>query len=691
MKSSAKTIAGIFGLVLLGGLLSAGVFVLFGSQLAVYAAAAIAPMLVVVGGLWVRRRIASTGTDQTQYTRRRAREVGEAFSDVWEKRERIRREYPDAFGDGLGLGVDAIIADLDTAGIDFDRENGAFTLGDVDTLEDINSLATRIEALDGDLDEAFGESVRQRIQAINSELERIDDLVPASRGPTPADVPEADWKAAGTQLDDAREIATEQVDSAAETIQNTVGSTGDVDRGTVEEQLAQARAAAADDRFGDAVTALLDTRDVVRREGESAFSTVRAALRSLLDTIEASDVDEYLTDTEPDVRDIQQSVADLNDAMELSALTEHRDATRDVALAIVQELVDDLDTVVRKLDEADIPDGYYAVPDAHDRRFTTELRETSDLQNFEDIWVEAVDELTAALDELQPKADVVSGYDHVREVIDTELQATGYVDADDLPVRQHEEQFLGLYYRENPGTVSFDIDEPALSIDGEAETYTVDVTAIFERGGPDRDISVTLESDRHTATDTVTTPLAGTTTFTDVPFGEYTVEAIPSDDDFGPAETTVEVDSDSELSLDLPEVTLQDRVCDGVLEESEQYLDELEETFDERFDETGYLSTAMSYRVDESYIPCLLVLWADRAGHGTTQLDDGTVLVYDAETLVSELENVVAYNLEDGESIAFDELRERFLSAPVPDAALAEIATEELDDATVADDHLTKS
>jgi hypothetical protein len=691
VKSSGKTIAGIFALVLLGGLLSAGVFVLFGSQLAVYAAAAIAPMLVVVGGLWVRRRIASTGTDQTQYTRRRAREVGESFTDVWEKRERIRREYPDVFGDGLGLGVDAIIADLATAGIDFDRENGAFTLDGVDTLEDINSLATRVESLDEDLEEAFGGAVRQRFQAINGELERIDDITPASRELAPEDVPDDDWRAAGAQLDDAREIATERIDSAAETIQNTVGSTDDVDRETIEEQLSEARAAAAADRFGDAVTALLDTRDIVRREGESAFSTVRASLRSLLDTIEASDADEYLSDTDTDVRDIQQAVAGLDDAMELSALTEHREATRDVALAVVEELAADLEDVVTDLDRADIPDGYYTVPDAHDRRFTTELREASDLQEFEDIWVEAVEELTAALDALQPKADVVSGYDHVREVIDDELQATGSVDGDDLPVRQHEEQFLGLYYRENPDTVSFDIDEPSLSIDGETETYTVDVTATFERGGPDRDITITLESDRHTATDTVTTPLVGTATFTDVPFGEYAVEAVPSDDDFGPAETTVSIDADTEVSLDLPEVTLRDRVCDGVLAESEQYLDDLEATFDDRFDEEEYLSTAMSYRVDESYIPCLLVLWADRAGHDATRLDDGTVLVYDAETLVGELENVVAYNLEDGESIAFEELRERFLSAPVPDAALADIATAELDDATAGDDHLTKS
>jgi hypothetical protein len=683
--------AGIFALVLLGGLLSAGVFVLFGSQLAVYAAAAIAPMLVVVGGLWVRRRIASTGTDQTQYTRRRAREVGESFTDVWEKRERIRREYPDVFGDGLGLGVDAVVADLATVGIDFDRENGAFTLDGVDTLEDINSLATRVESLDGDLDEAFGEAVRQRIQAINGDLERVDDIAPASRGPAPADVPDDDWRAAGAQLDDAREVATERVDAAAETIQNTVGSTDDVDRETVEEQLAEARAAAAADRFGDAVTALLDTRDIVRREGESAFSTVRAALRSLLDTIEASDADEYLADTDTDVGDIQRAVADLDDAMELSALTEHREATRDVAIAVVEELAAELDDVVTELDRADIPDGYYTVPDAHDRRFSTELQETSDLQDFEDTWVEAVDELTAALDTLRPKADVVSGYDHVRAVIDDELQATGAVDGDDLPVRQHEEQFLGLYYRENPETVSFDIDEPSLSIDGETETYTVDVTATFERGGPDRDITITLESDRHTATDTVTTPLVGTATFTDVPFGEYTVDAVPGDDDFGPAETTVTVEADTEVSLDLPEMTLQDQVCDGVLEESEQYLDDLEATFDDRFDEEGYLSTGMSYRVDERYIPCLLVLWADRAGHDATQLDDGTVLVYDAETLVGELENVVAYNLEDGESIAFDELRERFLSAPVPDAALADIATAELNDATAGDDHLTKS
>ncbi|MBX0325236.1 hypothetical protein EGH21_19605 [Halomicroarcula sp. F13] len=690
MKSSTRTVAGIFGLVVLGGLLSAGVFVFFGSQLAVYATIAIAPMLVVVGGLWVRRRITSTGTDQTQYTRRRAREVGESFSEAWEKRERMRREYPDVFDGGLGLGVDALVSDLRGEGIDFDRESGAFTLGSVGTLEDVNSLASRVDTLTSDLDAAFGEAVERRVANIGSELERIDDLAAVDDRPTPDDVPADDWEAAGATLDEARKYATDRIDRAAETIQSTVGSADDVDRAAVEDRLSEARAAAADDRFADAVAALLDARDTVRREGESAFGAVRTDLRSLLDTVADSDVDDYLTDTDVDVSDLRQAIDSLDDAMELSALTEHRETARQRAVAAVTALESDLTDIVDRLERADIPDGYYTVPDAYEQDFASELRDTDDLQSFEATWIEATNSLTAALDELRPKDDVVKGYDQVREVIETELQATGRVDADDLPVRQHEEQFLGLYYRENPEAVSFDIDEPSLSVSGGGEMYPVKVTVKFDRGGPDREVTVTLDGDRHTATESVTTPLVGSVTFEDVPYGEYAVEAVPSDDDFGSAEATVTVDAENELSLDLPEVTLRDRVCDGIQTESEQYLDELSDTFDDRFDDEGYLSTAMSYRVDSEYIPCLLTLWAERAGHDATQLNDGTVIVYDDETLRGELENVVAYNLDEGETIAFDELKERFLSAPVPNATLAQLATDDLADATAEDDHLTK-
>ena len=300
-------------------------------------------------------------------------------------------------------------------------------------------------------------------------------------------------------------------------------------------------------------------------------------------------------------------------------------------------------------------------------------------------------ELTEGLDELRPKADVVSGYDQIRDQIERELRSSGRVDADDLPVRQHQEQFLGLYYREHPDAVSFDIEEPCLTVSGDTEDYEVTVTVQFPRGGPDRDVAVGVENDSVEATQTVSTPLVGTATFPEIPFGEYTVRARPAPENFGTAERTVQVDADTDVTLDLPEITLRDQCCDGIEAEAEQYLDELAGTFDDRFREEGYLTTAMDYRVDETYVPCLLVLWGERAGHHVAERPDGTVLVYDRETLQKEVENVVAYNIEAGESMAFATLREKFLSAPVPDEVLVDIAADaDLSDVTVADERITK-
>jgi hypothetical protein len=693
VKSSTKTALGIFGLIVLGVLASAGVFVFFGTQLAVYATVAIAPMLFIGGALWVRQRIQSTGTDQTQYTRRRAREVGEAFTDFWERHDQVRRTYPGVFGDGLGLGVNALIADLNEAGIQFDTQTGTFTLGSVSNLEEINTLANRIDEVQSDLDPAFGDAVAGRINAIQSELHRLDDLVDASQYPSGADVPRNHWTDAADEMDRAREQAIELIDDAAEGVQSAITAADNVDRASVEHYLADARDAAGNYQFSRAVTALLDARDAVRREGETTFSSVQQDLESLLATVTDSDADQYITDqSKTDVSDLQQSIGQLDDAIDLADLTRIRNDAKEQCINIVATLEEDLEGVIRQLEQADVPEGFYSTPEAADEDYPGTLRETEDLTLFETRWQTAVEKLTEALSTLEPKADVVSGYDNIREEIESQLRATGRVDGSDLPVRKHHEQFLGLYYREHPNEVTFDIDEPSLTVAGGGESYDVDVTVRFERGGPDRDVAVTLDGGATgpERTDTVTTPLVGTVTFTEVPFGEYTVRAEPADDEFASAEQSVMVDDQMEVDLDLSAISLRERICEGMEAEAERYLDDLEDTLAERFETEGQLTTEMSYRVDEEYIPCLLVLWADRVAHAVTESEDGAVVVYDAGTIRDELENVIRYNLDEGESITFDGLRERYLSAPVPDHELSEIATEELANVTVAETKLTK-
>ena len=686
MKSSTKTLAALFGLIVVGGIITAGVFVAFGSQEAVYAAAAILPTLALGGGLWVRRRIAGAGTDQTQYTRRRAREVGETFSDVWTTRERIRQEYPALFGDGLGVGFDALIADLGRAGIEFDRETGAFRLGSVGKLEDINALAGRVQSLDSEIEAAFAVRVRDRIEEITRELKRIGR---GDGAPDPASVPEK-WQEAGQRLDEAREYATAQVDDIASTVQEARASIEDPGE-DIEKRLAAARTAVSDNRIADAMNQVLDAQETIRRSGDVTFSDRREKLRSLLSTIEESDDESSLAGSEidTDVSEMRRAVEELDDATNLSALAEYRDGATEFAIERIQALEDELSETIDRLERADVPDGFYVVPEAQERTYAAELRDVTGLREFESAWKAARDDLTAALNDLEPKADVVSGYDQVRPVIEDTLQERGQVTAADLPVRKHETQFLGLYYRENPESVSFDINEPSLSVEGNTQVYEVTVTVSFDQGGPDREVTVSLEGDRETHTETVRTPLVGTATFS-VPYGEYEVEAVPDPEDFGHATTTVKVTEDTEVSLDLKEITLIEQVCDEHLEDAETYLAELSDVFKDRFDEEGYLGTEMSYRIESEYVPCLLALWAGQTGHEAVQFADGRVIVYDEDTIRTEVANVLEYNLESGESLSVAELPDRFLSAPVPDNVLTKLVKEEFPDATVDDDQLLK-
>jgi hypothetical protein len=691
MRESLRTAAIVLGVVVVVGLIGAGTFVAFGSQEAIYATIAIAPILVVVAAVWVARRIESTGTNQVEYIRRRASDVGRATADMWERRSAISSRYPDVFAGGLGLGTDQLVADLNAAGVDFDPDSGTFTLGSVSNLEEINTLHDRVQSMSTELDAAFASAVSDRIAAIETELERLDELAQTARFPDETSVPDDDWEAAGTALDRARDSAHEMIDAAAEQLQDVVTAADSVDHAAVEEHVDAARAGAVDRDFSTAVTELVQARDAVRTAGDSAFSSSREALQSLLETVEESGVTAYLDDPAPaEVRDVKRSVSKMDDAMALSELTRYRRETTERCIEVVLALESDLAEIVGELERADLPAGFYSVPEAANTEYATQLRETAELSAFEERWQTAVDDLTAALAELEPKSQVVSGYDNVRDQIESQLRSEGRIHGSDLPVRANQEQFLGLYYREHPDEVTFDIDEPSLTVAGGPDTYEVEVTVTFEHGGPDREVTVAFEGDGYDASKTITTPLVGSASFSDVPYGEYTIRADPAPSDFGTVTDSVAVDGETSVDIDLPALTLRDRVCDGIEADAERILPDVADTFDDRFAEEGHLRSGMAFGIEDEYVPCLLAVWGEQSDGATAELHDDEVVVYDAETIRSELENVVAYNLDDGDSMSFDDLRERYLSAPVPDETIAAVAAD-LDAATADGTTLRKS
>jgi hypothetical protein len=200
---------------------------------------------------------------------------------------------------------------------------------------------------------------------------------------------------------------------------------------------------------------------------------------------------------------------------------------------------------------------------------------------------------------------------------------------------------------------------------------TADVS--FADGGSERTARVELEGDAHDDRTEVTTYLAETVVFEEVPYGEYTVRAVPATDGNEPAETSVTVDADVTVDLEMPDVTLRERLCEG-LDDVDRHVDEMSDRFGERFEASGYLDDSMSFPVSDTYVPCMLATWAAEAGHGVTETETGGVVVYSADRIAEELWKVARHNLGPGETIGYGGLRERFLSAPVPDAVVREVA-----------------
>ncbi|MFC7058528.1 hypothetical protein [Halovenus salina] len=179
MKPRYRMAIGMFLLVVVAGGASAGIFYVEGSQAAVYAQVAIIPLLVVVGYLWVNQTIQSTGTSRTEFERRKARKLGEQFSDVWQLAQRIETEYPEGITAAEWEELERYVGDLDSNGIAFDPDSGTFDVGsrNLGSLEDINRLENEMGDLDGWVLAQVTENIQSRIREVNTTLERLSGLV----------------------------------------------------------------------------------------------------------------------------------------------------------------------------------------------------------------------------------------------------------------------------------------------------------------------------------------------------------------------------------------------------------------------------------------------------------------------------------------------------------------------------------
>lgn len=694
MKSQYKVASGIVVVALLWGGASAALFVFIGSQLAVYSLVAMVPILAIVAFLYVQR--SSGSSSEQRISEQRAREVGSRFADVYGEYRALEEAYPN-LATHIELPFEQVIGDLEAQSISVDRETRTASLDrfgspDVTTL---TSIESDIDELESDLQGAFVGAVREEIQHINAQLRRMEGIIEVSIDRNPDDIPEPDdpkltgqeswWQTLGRDVEDHREHAREEIGRAAEALRNSMRQADDVDEVAIENHLSQADSTETVD---DGVKQILSARDTFRQEASGTFSERRRELRALAAAVQSADVDEYVTRTRiQEFEGVLEDVKSIDDAAEMAELRERGSQLRTVCTEIIRDLESTLEENLETLSEADLASDYYTRPDEADENYASELESAAKLSAFRSEWIDAADDLTEVLDTIERKARVASIYDEIEEHIRTALRRNGEVTGEDLPVKHDYEQFLGLYARDHD--VEFDPSIPKLLSPESGEQYSVTAKVSFEDGGQERTARVNVKGVEFETSEKITTYLSEVVEFDGVPYGEYTISAVPEGPGHEPAETRVAVEEDVTVELEVAEVGLQNRLCSEYDDDTiETHLDELRGEFTEAFDSDSYLSTEMDFPVADEYVPCLLAMWGSAEGYNVTEFGEG-VLVYDVELISEELQMVAQYNLDPDESMDYDTLRKRFLSAPVPDKAVRD-AADSIEDVTAREDRLHK-
>ncbi|WP_408960446.1 hypothetical protein [Natrinema sp. 74] len=669
MNANVKSALGVGGIVVLAATVSAGVFVSTSSDIAVWFVLGGLPLFIIGGiALYVRSVVSRKGTSERQYVTKQARTVAQDFQETVREINDLRGAYSD-WEFTADAQLESVAGDFRAQGVAFDLESGAFdltkTVGTAD-VQAFETISSEIDRLDEDVAAEFRAFTTAELSRIEDALDRLEDVDLVTRdaaidGPDEA----AAVPACRDTVDAARSVATETVETAIETVREMGrGEQRPEDNKAIDRDLEAAADAVDRNEFGDAVESILEARDRLRDQFSGSFDAERDAVLSLVDAVEDAGVAPHVdADSLDTVSAVESAVTGMDSALDLSAVSRRRAELRRTCIDMVAAMERDLADETEPLRDADLPAGYYAEPAIVDETFVDELEGLDDFERFTERWREIAGELADAIDTASTKAAVVGAYDDIAETIEAELEASGEVTADDLPVRNPDE-FLGLYYRRNE-SVELEPDVPVLRR-GDVESHDLTVGVTYERGGSKRTATLSLSGSGYDETATVETRIAGTATFEDVPAGSYALAADPGDETFAPIDREVQVDGETSVDVEFTEQSLRERVCTDTDADMREHLSELRPRLEELYENEGYVSTAMGLPVRSAHAPCLLAVWAETDGYDATETPDGEIVVFERDRLERELTNVVRYNLEPGERLPFDELERNFLTAPVP-------------------------
>ena len=674
MKSTRRDALLAGGVVAALAVVGIAVFLFSGSQGAVLFFVAGVPVILIVGGLvWHRRETQSSGTESpriTAMTDDLAGDVEELFTTY----QRLDAETP-WDPSGRAEAIQEIKRDLENRGFEIAADGDAVNVEVVEYSMGIGAISKQREnvrnVLDG-LESGYRDDVEAEIETMNDQLDRL--IAENLLDPATADAIDGvggagmDPQRLTGVLQDRRETFQDLLDDAVGRVHDVTGPAV-VDWGEVTGHIAAGRYAAATDL-------------VVEPEGVETPDPEpkKAELLELIDAVESSVATQYADASRFEtLESVRSDVEAIESVYEMDDLnTTLRPRVLRTCAEIVTDLREELTGYVETFSGPEIPEGFFERPAVLDRDLEGQLRDASDLNAFRVRWSGMVDDLAAALATAAEREGALRAYDDVVDAIERSLATEGEVTVADVPY-DPAEPIMRLYAHRNTD-VTFLENRPALTQGADIAGQKFDLDVDVRLDPPEsREVTVAVAIRDETHRRTQTLDGAGRISFDGILGGEATVTASADDDRFGSRETELLLDRDRTVELLLAEETAIDQLCAGVQTNAELLLAEIEDDIAARYETEQYLTDEMDLGVQDEYTPCVLALWADDAGL-SVRVEDDSVLVYDRQRMQNQLVDLTEQRVGNGEELAYEEIRERFLKPPASDDLIRDIlAQAELD------------
>lgn len=666
MKENTRTAAIIGGLLLLATVIAVGVFVLSGSQGVSWFILIGIPVIVVAGiGLYVKGVTSQTGTTTKEYTESTGQSTAEEFQEFLREYHNINNSY-NRFDPNLSSKINSIKGEFQSEGIEFDIETSSYELNDVDqaSIQKFDKISNEISQANDLLQSNFNDFVDKQINSIDQSLVDLSEAELIRSAPSFYFEADSSLKEASTELDKARTEAQEVVEDATAAVREMGrGETRASDSEVIDEALSKANTAANRNEFQTAVNEILEAQDTLREQLSGSFESQYDEVDRLVSYFHDVEIRSYVdADTVSDLERSESTLEGLTDALDLAELSRVRSDIRRSCTDMIAQMQNEFEQNIKTLSQNDIPDDYYLNPeDIEDP--VRELNQIDQLGRYSEVWKKTAQRLKKYNDELSTKAAVADAYPDVVGEIDEALQKEGTASADNIPMKNTSE-FLELYSLKNE-SVEYDPERGVIH-QGQIEAHQITVHVSFDDPPvTNQETTVELENSGHSATAIIKGDETSDIVFDEVPEGSHTILARANNDDYQVASRDIEVTEDDAYSIQLEERKLIDKVCEGVDVDVEEILSDIQTRLESKFDDHEYVASNMEFPVTGEYVPCLLATWGEKQGYEMCE-NNSEIIIYDHTEFENELEKIIRFNIESGESLSYNELKEKFISPPLP-------------------------